>query len=142
MKRENSAPVRPASGQKRREVLFSRFPPNQPQAAAELLAGLDNLRAAASSGNSRAVIVDYHLLDYTLRGIEEGLIDQGFHLDNSLMSKLTRALINYCEETQLHNMHSKERRTKVCSNEAYANAWERHPHGDHDDTPPEWREYK
>lgn len=141
MKRETSIPARPASGHKRREILFAKFPPNQASAAVELLGGLDSLRTATSS-NSRAVIVDYHLLDYTLRGIEEGLVDQGFHLDNSLMSKLTRALINYCEETQLHNMYSKERRTKVCSNEAYAHAWERHPHGDHDDTPPEWREYK
>ncbi|MDQ5915961.1 MAG: hypothetical protein QG584_1854, partial [Pseudomonadota bacterium] len=24
----------------------------------------------------------------------------------------------------------------------YVHAWEQHPHGDHDDTPPEWREYK
>lgn len=141
MKRDTSTPVRPASGHKRREIVFAKFPPNQVTAAAALLGGLESLRVA-TTGNNRSVIVDYHLLDYTLRGIEEGLIDQGFHLDSSLFSKLSRALINYCEETQLHNMQVPERRTKVCSNEAYANAWDRHPHGDHDDTPPEWREYK
>jgi hypothetical protein len=31
---------------------------------------------------------------------------------------------------------------KRSSQEAYGKAWEQHPHGDHDDTPPEWREYK
>ena len=32
-----------------------------------------------------------------------------------------------------------ERLLKKSQNEAYTHAWERHLHGDHDDTPPEWR---
>ena len=74
--------------------------------------------------------------------MDEHLVDKGFHLDNTLMSKLTRALIYYVEDTQLHNMDAPERRMKRSSQEAYGKAWEQHPHGDHDDTPPEWREYK
>jgi hypothetical protein len=31
---------------------------------------------------------------------------------------------------------------KRSSTKGYVHAWEQHPHGDHDDTPPEWREYK
>ncbi len=53
-----------------------------------------------------------------------------------------RALIYYVEETQLHNLDAPDRLLKKSQHEAYTHAWERHPHGDHDDTPPEWREYK
>jgi hypothetical protein len=90
----------------------------------------------------RSVGVSYELTNHTLRELDEHLVDKGFHLDNTLMSKLTRALIYYVEDTQLHNMDAPERRMKRSSQEAYGKAWEQHPHGDHDDTPPEWREYK
>jgi hypothetical protein len=55
---------------------------------------------------------------------------------------MIRALIYYVEETQLHNLEAPDRLLKKSQNEAYTHAWERHLHGDHDDTPPEWREYK
>ena len=51
-------------------------------------------------------------------------------------------LFRSVEDTQLHNMGAPEKRLKRSSQEAYVHAWEHHPHGDHDDTPPEWREYK
>lgn len=126
---------------KKREILFARFPPGQVPEAAALLDGLDRLQAAPAL-EKRVVAVQYDLTDYTCRGLEEGLVDQGYHLDNTLMSKLTRALIYYMEETQLHNLEAPPQRPLKSSSEAYAQAWERHPHGDHDETPPEWREYK
>jgi uncharacterized phage-associated protein len=86
--------------------------------------------------------VSYDVSVHTLRELDEHLIDRGYHLDNTLMSKLTRALVYYVEDTQLHNMAAPEKRLKRSSQEAYVKAWEHHPHGDHDDTPPEWREYK
>ena len=52
----------------------------------------------------RTVGVGYELTQYTLSDLEEELVDKGFHLDNTLLSKLTRALIHYIEETQLHNL--------------------------------------
>ena len=76
------------------------------------------------------------------RRLEGTLEDKGYHLDNTLMSKMMRALIYYVEETQLHNLDAPHRLLKKSQHEAYTHAWERHPHGDHDDTPPEWREYK
>ena len=60
----------------------------------------------------------------------------------SLFNKLVRALIYYIEETEIHNLDAPLRLLKRSQNEAYTQAWARHPHGDHDDTPPEWREYK
>ena len=90
----------------------------------------------------RAVGVSYELSEHTLRELDEHLVDRGYHLDNTLLTKLTRALIYYVEDTQLHNMGAPEKLLKRSSQEAYVHAWEHHPRGDHDDTPPEWREYK
>ena len=125
---------------KRRELRFSTLPENQTQRALILLRGLDGLRVERIEGR-RALSVSYDIFDYTLEGLEEALMQQGFHLDNSLFSKLTRALIRYCEQTQLHTLRSPQRLIKK-SNEVYVKAWEHHLHGDHDDTPPELREYK
>ena len=125
---------------KRREIVFAKFPPGQVPEAAGLLGRLERLEVRADSAH-RLVGVGYSLCDYTLRELEDHLEDRGFHLDNTLMSKLMRALIHYVEDTQLHNMEAPERLIKK-SHEAYVRAWEQHAHGDHDDTPVEWREYK
>lgn len=126
---------------KHREILFAKFPPGQVPEAADDLKHLDEVEVAAKT-EKRAVGVSYELQQHTLQELEDHLEDKGYHLDNTLLSKLTRALIHYVEDTQLHNMAAPERRIKRSSQEAYVNAWEHHPHGDHDDTPPEWREYK
>jgi hypothetical protein len=53
----------------------------------------------------RAVVgVAYDLHHHCLQELEGTLEDQGYHLDNTLMSKMMRALIYYVEETQLHNL--------------------------------------
>jgi hypothetical protein len=132
--------VSSAELRKQREILFAKFPPGQVPEAAGLLGRLERLEVRPEF-ERRQVGVTYSLADYTLQELEEHLIDRGFHLDNTLMSKLMRALIHYVEDTQLHNLEAPERLIKK-SHEAYIHAWERHPHGDHDDTPPEWREYK
>ena len=126
---------------KRREILFAKFPPGQVPEAADDLSHLDQIEAAPRS-EKRVVDVSYELHHHTLQELEEHLEDKGYHLDNTLMSKLTRALIHYVEDTQLHNLGAPEKRLKRSPEEAYVRAWEHHPHGDHDDTPPEWREYK
>ena len=126
---------------KKREILFSKFPPGQVPEAADDLQRLEAVEVAPKF-EKRSVGVAYELTDHTLRELDEHLVEKGFHLDNTLMTKLTRALIYYVEETQLHNIDAPERRLKRSSQEAYGKAWEHHPHGDHDETPPEWREYK
>ncbi|MBU3696512.1 hypothetical protein [Dechloromonas sp.] len=126
---------------KEREILFSKFPPGQVPEAADDLQRLEEVEVAPKY-EKRAVDVAYDLQLHTLQELEEHLVDKGYHLDNTLMSKLTRALIHYVEETQLHNLGAPEKRLKRSSQEAYVKAWEHRPHGDHDETPPEWREYK
>jgi hypothetical protein len=125
---------------KQRDIVFSRFPPGQEPEAADLLKRHDNL-SADTKLEKRAVEVRYDLRDHTFQELEHQLVDNGYHLDNTLMSKLMRALVYYVEDTQLHNLGANPRPIKQTST-AYLHAWEKHPHGDHDDTPPEWREYK
>ena len=125
---------------KKREILFSKFPPGQPPEAADDLRRLEVIEAQARE-NNRSLDVTYDLTQHTLRELDEHLVDKGYHLDNTLLTKLHHALTNYKQDTQLHNIDAPEKRLKR-SQEAYVKAWENHPHGDHDDTPPEWREYK
>lgn len=126
---------------KKREIQFSKFPPGQVPEAADDLQRLEELDVEAKY-EKRALGVTYDLRQHTLRELDEHLVEKGYHLDNTLMTKLTRALIYYVEDTQLHNLGAPEKRLKRSEQEAYVKAWEHHPHGDHDDTPPEWREYK
>lgn len=132
---------KPAPIRKERNILFSKFPPGQVPEAADHLEQQERLEVTPHI-ERRAIAVAYDLRDYCLEEIEGRLADRGFHLDNTLMSKMIRALIYYVEETQLHNLEAPDRPLKKSQNEAYTHAWERHLHGDHDDTPPEWREYK
>jgi hypothetical protein len=141
MKRPAPIVIRDSHTRKQREIVFAKFPPGQLPEAASLLAGLERL-TVTELPHRRALLIEYDLLDYTMQGLEEGLTEQGFHLDNTLMCKLLRAFAYYIEETQLHNLRAPERLIKTYSKEAYAKAWDNHLHGDHDDTPAEWREYK
>lgn len=126
---------------KKREILFSKFPPGQIPEAADDLRRLERVAVELLS-EKRSLRVQYDLQEYTLKSLDSHLVDKGYHLDNTLLSKLTRALIYYVEDTQLHNLGAPEKRLKHFKEEAYVHAWEHHLHGDHDDTPPEWRQYK
>lgn len=126
---------------KNREILFSKFPPGQVPEAADDLGRLGEIDLQAKL-EKRVLGVGYDLGRHTLRELDEHLVEKGYHLDNTLFTKLTRALIYYVEDTQLHNIGAPEKRLKRSAQEAYVQAWQQHPHGDHDDTPPEWREYK
>lgn len=126
---------------KHRDILFARFPPGQVPEAQDDLQKLGGVEVAALPEN-RSVSVCYDLQDHTLHALEDYLINKGYHLDNTLFSKLSRALVYYVEEIQLHNMTAPRSRLKQLPEEAFVKAWERHEHGDHDDTPPEWRDYR
>lgn len=123
-----------------REIRFRPLPPGQVEKA---LHSLRQLKGLAVEGGARplAVVVRYSVLEYSLEVLESALMEAGFHLDQSLFVKLRRAFVYFCEETQRHNLLSPERLLKQ-SNEVYIKAYGHHPHGDHDDTPPELREYK
>lgn len=125
---------------KHRELRFAKVPTGQAEQAGQLLAGLKGLHVEAGLA-ANSLSVWYDVTDYTMEGLEHALVHQGFHLSSSLYCKLVRALVHYSEETQLRNMRVPERLIKK-SHEVYSKVWEHHPHGDHDDTPPDLREQK
>jgi len=141
MKRHPAAMPQPVALRKERSVLFAKLPPGQVPEACDFLHRFERMEVEPHT-ERRAINVAYDLREHSLEEIETALQDKGFHLDSTLLSKLMRALIYYIEETQMHNLENPQRPLKSPQNEAYTHAWERHPHGDHDDTPPEWREYK
>ena len=104
-----------------------------------LLKGLDGLEVRAGDVSTH-LRVRYQVSEYTLEGIETALISQGFHLDNSLFSKLKRALAYFCEGVQRSNVEANE--PDIKSQQAFMKVYERHLHGDRDETPEEWRSYK
>jgi hypothetical protein len=141
MKHPVETPRKPDPIRKERVVRFAEFPPGQVPEAADFLGGLAGIEAIPNVAD-HAIAVVYDLHEHSLEELESVLEDMGFHLECALLNKLVRALIYYSEETEIHNLDAPRRLLKKSQNEAYTRAWERHPHGDHDDTPPEWREYK
>ncbi|HEX7972455.1 MAG TPA: hypothetical protein VF501_09645 [Thiobacillus sp.] len=131
--------MRPCDLEKSREIVFHSLPPGQVERALALLQGLDGLEATAGPDANR-LLVRYHICEYTLEGLEIALASQGFHLDNSLLSKLKRALAYFCEGVQRSNVAANE--PDIKSQQAFMKVYERHLHGDCDDTPEEWRGYK
>jgi hypothetical protein len=131
--------MRPCDLEKDREIVFHALPTGQAERARILLEGLEGLSVRLDPDSVR-LHVHYHLCEYTLEGIETALSSQGFHLDNSLVSKLKRALAYFCESVQRSNVEANE--PDIKSQQAFMTVYERHLHGDRDDTPEEWRSYK
>jgi len=131
--------MRPCDLEKDREIVFHVLPSGQVERARVLLEGLDGL-VVTTAPDGRRLLVRYHVCEYTLESLEAALADQGFHLDNSLLTKLRRALAYFCENVQRRNVAANEPDLK--SQQAFMKVYERHLHGDRDDTPEEWRFYK
>lgn len=132
-----SGALAPSGTHKRREIRFGKLPPDQVERARELLARLPGLEVGEGS-DPYGISVSYEIEDHTQQRLEEALRQQGFHLSNALYTKLVRALVYYCEETQLRNLHGPQRLLKK-SHEVYCQVWDHHLHGDHDETPPDLR---
>lgn len=124
---------------KTRQLTFSSIPHGQAHHAAVLLEGLPHL-VVLSEVDDRTLLVRYELPNYTLQRVEKALAAEGFHLDNNLLVKIKRALAYYCEAIQCENLAPPPR--DRLSKQIFAQVYEHHPHGDHDDTPEEWRGYR
>lgn len=126
---------------KQRDIVFSEDTPSQIERAYQLLSGLPELKVAYSD-TPNALRVSYNLHRYTLEGLETGLTEKGFSLDHSMLHNIERNVIYYSEDTLCHNMDIPMQPTKMSEREVFVKAYEQEPHGDHDDTPPELRDYK
>lgn len=129
-----------AGTRKHREIRLNKLKHTQIPEAYALLEALPDLAVAPGTAPN-GIAVWYEVADYSMEMLEKLLTNRGFHLDCSLYCKLVRALVYFSEETQRRNLGQPERLIKK-SHDVYSKAWEHHPHGDHDDTPPELREYK
>lgn len=130
----------PCDLHKIREIVFNDLPEGQADRARDLLDGLDDIQAGRHSERTTTLIIQYNVRHYTLQGLEKALELQGFHLENSLLQKVRRALIHFCEQVQRENLAINAPDAK--SQQVFARVYEQHLHGDKDETPEEWREYK
>jgi hypothetical protein len=128
----------PCDVDKRREITFHPLPPGQVERALDLLDALPKLKVRQMG--DLVVEVAYCINDHSLQDLENLLDQHAFHLENSLLIRVRRALVHYCEHVQRDNLHSPEVQTKLFK--ASIEAWDKNPHGDHDETPAEWRQYK
>lgn len=131
--------MRPCDLEKIREIVFHATPPGQVQRAVVLLEGLEGLVISHAPQGDR-ILVRYSICEYTLEGLETALTSQGFHLDNSILSKIRRSLAYFCESVQRSNVAASE--PDIKSQQAFMKVYEKHLHGDRDETPEEWRTYK
>jgi hypothetical protein len=131
--------MRPCDLEKTREIVFHSLPVGQVERARVLLQGLEGLEVMIGA-DANTLLVRYHVCEYTLEGLETALSSQGFHLDNNLLCKLKRALAYFCEGVQRSNVEANEPDLK--SQQAFMKVYERRLHGDSDETPEEWRDYK
>lgn len=104
------------------------------------LHAIDGL-AVRTGDAANVLLVDYDLRTHRLRAIEALLQAAGVKLESSTIWRVQRALIHFAEDTEVRNLRQPQRLLKK-SSEVYVKAYEGHPHGDHDDTPPELREYR
>jgi hypothetical protein len=123
------------------DLFFADEPAGQLERAYTLLSGLEKLQVEKPAEPHR-LRISYSLRDYSLEGLEAALKNAGFCFKENLLNKLSKQLIYYCEEVQYHNLNTPEHLTKSNAPGVFAKLYQNHPHGDHDDTPKELREYK
>lgn len=126
---------------KQQDIVFNSEPSDQTTRAYQLLSGLPDCKVQYSD-IPNTLRVFYNLRHYTLEGLENGLTEEGFQLDHSPLHSIARQVIYYIEDTTCHNLDIPAHPTKKSEREVFVQAYDHEPHGDHDDTPPELREYK
>lgn len=127
---------------KRRTIQFCPFHPDPDQAGSAVIwlegvAGIQTVQQLSP----HALVVVYDLRYVTLQGIERALDDLGYHLDNSLLCKLKRALFHYTEETQRENLAITQE-GEITRREVFVNRYQHLAHGCRDPQPEYWREYQ
>ncbi len=89
---------------KRREIRFCSIhaDSNQAHSAVFIINDLKGIIISHALDNN-CIQLAYDLGQTTLEEIEGILRNEGFHLDNSILSKIKRSIIHYCEETCQEN---------------------------------------
>lgn len=126
---------------KQREILFNPLHEDKNQAltASHMLADIDGITLAETLSQDH-MIVRYDIRFFTLSDIEDLLTTVGFHLQNSLLIKIKRALYRYTEETERANLGYSEGQSNN-TREVFINRYQHLPHGCRDKRPDHWRNY-
>jgi len=126
---------------KQRDIDFCALHPddNQAVSAMQLLGGIPGIETLRVHSPLR-LSVRYHLSHFTLAEIETLLEELGYHLDNSLLVKLKRALFHYSDETERTNIGCHHGPCKT-TRDVFINRYQHRPHGCRDTRPPHWRNY-
>lgn len=134
MERDNAILVR------HREIRFCRLHPDETQAhsASLLLSDVDGVLHVQPL-EPHLLHIRYDISLITLNIIEEALVEMGYHLDNSLMHKLKRALYYYTEETQRANLGMEG--TCCADKQVFIKQYLKRSHGCRDERPEHWRNY-
>lgn len=126
---------------KHRQINFCTLhPTNQAQNAILVLSdihGVENINLATPY----QIAISYNIRHLTLEMIEEAMLEIGFHLDNSLLFKLKRALHYYTEGVQRHNLGLAQKPNRNTTQQVFINRYQRLQHGCRDDRPEHWRKY-
>ncbi len=120
-----------------REIIFATPHPDAHQAQSAMVMlvdvqGIEQVTAISATQLS----ISYDITYVTLNIIEQALIELGYHLDNSLLSKMKRALYYYSEETLRINLGYNN-----VSRDVSINRYEKQVHGCRDERPQHWRHY-
>ena len=124
---------------KHREIAFCSLhaDPEQAKSAMFLFSDVDGIIHLKIVDTHR-LLVSYDIRLITLKIMEEALIELGFHLDNSLLYKLKRALYYYTEDVQCENLGCQKGQ---CTRNIFISRYDRLRHGCRDDRPDYWRKY-
>jgi hypothetical protein len=126
---------------KHREIRFCRLHPDKQPAhtASLLLSDVEGVHLLRPH-DSFLLHVSYDITCLNLNLIEDVLVDLGFHLDNSLMMKLKRALYYYTEEVERANLGIDE--CGCADRQVFINRYIKLRHGCRDERPEHWRNYR
>lgn len=126
---------------KQREIGFCALHPDprQVRAAQAMLRSIHGVLTVEQLAQHRLQL-SYDLRHVCLQILEEALSAAGFHLDNSLLTKLRRALWYYTEDVQLQRL-SCAKGEGGCAKRVFVRRYERLRHGCRDQRPEHWRRY-
>jgi len=131
---------------KHREISFCSITDKRDKShdAVEHLKALDGVLLSHGL-SSHTVHVAYDLNITNLENIEIHLSNSGFHLDNSILANIRRAVIFYCEEAHIENIHNEARNESegdVHASDIIYQRQVKHPsHVCRDNRPEHWRKY-
>ena len=115
--------------------------PQQAQSAVLVLADIEGVLRVSIPDQKRNVIsISYDLSQIDLSIIEFLLIEMGFHLDNSLLAKIKRALYYFTEENQVQNLALQQKQDQS-TRDIFMRCYRCKSHGCRDERPDHWRKY-